>query len=379
MKRVAIISYNTHSMHMNYGAALHSFAFQQYLMQQGQNSTIIDYESISNKHIKWPFLFPYNRITNIHSFIKHVLQWGLGGANNYNKYIKFKSFFKKHCICTKKCYTKKDLIALSELEEQYDIFVCESDVIWKTYGASGFNDVFLLNIPCAKGKVKVAYSPSLGSKPFTPEQVNIFKTAVSDFSAISVREKQGAEYLSKILEKKVEWVLDPTLLLKADDYGKILREPKETGYLLVYNCMTDDTFMWKTAEKLGKEKGLKVIEISNFYHNKFRCNHSVFTNVGVEEWLGYFKNADYILCNAFHGLCFSVIFHKQFLIFERDASDYRMKNISTALGIEDHLIPWNNKKIPNTIVDIDYKNVDEKLYELRQKSYNFISENILKI
>lgn len=368
-----------HSMHMNYGAALHSYAFQQYLKYNNCPSTIINYESIDEKHIKWPFLYPYRKTTSFNGIIKHILQWGFGGWNNYKKYLKFQAFFKNHYDCTKKCYTKEDLLTFTKLEEPFDIFVCESDVIWKTYGKGHLNDVFLLNIPCARDKIKVAYSPSLGSKPFSNEQLYIFKKATSDFSAISVRERQGAEYLSKVLEKKVEWVLDPTLLLTAKDYDKILKEPKEEKYLLVYNCMTDDTFMWKTAEKVGKERGLKVIEISNFYHNKFRCNHKVLTDIGIEEWLGFFKNADLIFCNAFHGLCFSVIFQKQFILFERDGSDFRMRNITEALKLNDRLILWDNKSLPKKFNDINYNEINKELEKYRKISFEFISKNILAL
>lgn len=41
-KMVGIISYNIHSSHMNYGAALHSFAFQVYLQRLGVNSVVVD-------------------------------------------------------------------------------------------------------------------------------------------------------------------------------------------------------------------------------------------------------------------------------------------------------------------------------------------------
>lgn len=42
---VGIFSINIHSLYLNYGAALHSFAFQKYLTLQGINSVIVDYKS----------------------------------------------------------------------------------------------------------------------------------------------------------------------------------------------------------------------------------------------------------------------------------------------------------------------------------------------
>ena len=41
--KVGIISINKYSKHLNFGAALHSYAFQQYLDKQGIDNVIIDY------------------------------------------------------------------------------------------------------------------------------------------------------------------------------------------------------------------------------------------------------------------------------------------------------------------------------------------------
>ena len=37
-------------------------------------------------------------------------------------------------------------------------------------------------------------------------------------------------------------------------------------------------------------------------------------SASVEEFLGYFKYADYVVTNSFHGTAFSIIFHKKFYV-----------------------------------------------------------------
>lgn len=167
-------------------------------------------------------------------------------------------------------------------------------------------------------------------------------------------------------------------MLDSNDYDPITAVPKERNYLLVYNCMTNDKQMLLEAAKLAEQLNLEMIEISNYSINKIRFKHKVKTDLGIEEWLGYFKYADYVVCNAFHGCCFSVLFEKQFTLFQRDGSDYRMKSIVDGLGLTDRLIPYYDKRIPQTMSLIDYKNVNMRLSALRNQSFDFIERYIVQ-
>ncbi len=384
MRLIGIVSYNINSELHNYGAALHSWAFQQYLLKQGVDSVIIDYfpKAIEDWNLKFPVLHR-NRPWSLKYFIRDLVNWGgIGLLYNYQKYKKIECFFANHSRKTNKKYHQDELLSVSEIEGcTFDLFVCESDVIWKLGTNGCFDDVFLLKMPCAEGRIKVAYAPSLSSRAFTAEQLEYFKNAVREFRAISAREKQGAEYLSSVLNKRIEWVLDPTLLLNEKDYMPIIKFPKEKGYLLVYNCMSDDLKMIREAKRLAKYMGKDLIEISNYNMNRwiFCFGHKVKTNVGIEEFLGYVKNADFVICNAFHGMCFSVIFKRQFFLFQRDESDYRMQSITDALGLRTRLISPKNKCIPSEFSEIDYKKVYDYLELHRNRSYSFINGNIVSI
>ena len=90
---------------------------------------------------------------------------------------------------------------------------------------------------------------------------------LKNFDSISVREIQGTEFTQEYTDKPVVNVLDPTLLLDAEDYAKIAVKPKEKHYLLVYNCLKNNRKMLEDAHKIAKERGLEVIEISVFYTN----------------------------------------------------------------------------------------------------------------
>ncbi len=373
-KLIGIVSYNFYSQHMNYGASLHSYAFQQYLRKLNVDSIIIAYipKLLDDYNLKYPIL-NYNRIKSVKGFFAFIANWGLGFFSNIRKYNKFQLFFENKYIMTKKVYHFSDLMRLPNIEEyKFTDFVCESDIIWKLFEENGFDECFFLKFPAADGLNKVAYSPTIGSREFSDNEKERFLSLISDFSAISVRESQGAEYLSRILHRKIDWVLDPTLLLERDDYDKISVKPKENGYVLLYVCMVDDLKMVKEARRFAARQGKKLIEISNFYVNKFLFNHKILTDIGIEEFLGYIKNADFVICNAFHGFCLSVIYKKEVFLFLRNKKDYRMQNITSALGLYDRLIDIKSKEIPQTFTPINYENVYKHLAIHRKRSKDFI-------
>ena len=369
---------------MNYGAALHSWAFQQYLKKNGCDSVVINYFPAGFKRhglsysTKYPFL-NYKRFWNIPRFIYNITNWlFLGFIPNLRKCKKFSLFFNDKLKKTQKEYRQKDLKSISDIEGlNIDTFVAESDVIWKLTTNDTFDEIFFLHFPSAEGKRKVAYAPSLSSRLFTKYEEEQFLKLVSDFTAISTREKQGADYLTKILKKNVDWMLDPTLLLDEKDYLPITKLPQERDYILLYNCMRNDQKMVKEAELYAQRKGKQLIELSNWSINRLINKHKVVTDAGVEEFLGYFKNASEVICNAFHGACFSIVFKKPFYVFQRDDSDYRMKNITDELGLSSRFIACDNKHLPLVENQIDFDEVYKRLYEHRQRSYKYIEDYIL--
>ncbi len=137
--------------------------------------------------------------------------------------------------------------------------------------------------------------------------------------------------------------------------------------------------MVKEATRYGRQHNLKVIEISNYTLNRFVTRHSMRTDAGIEEWLGYFKNAELVCTNSFHGLCFCVLFKKNFFLFERDRNDFRMPDICANLGLSDRLIPCDTREIPKSLRVIDYDDVYKHLSRLRTQSADYIKRNIVDI
>lgn len=369
---IGIISINRYSVHMNYGAALHSFAFQKFLDKQKLDNIIINYypNFMNGYHLKYPIL---NART-----LKEAIKWIIGGKANKSKYNKFESFFNNTCRFTKQTYTEGTLDKLMKGEYNIDTLICESDVIWKPSTTKGVDNGYFLHFKGSEKCKKISYAASVGLKASKTE-INKMGVLLKDFYAISVRELDSVNFINEISGKETAWVIDPTLLLTEQDYSPYIKKPKEENYLLVYNCMNNDKDMLRIAQKTANRMNLKLIEISAFPENNILFKHTVKTNLGIEEFLGYFANASYIICNAFHGSCFAILFKKNFHLFQREEYDYRLKSIITPLEIEETYITNAQKKADYlTPISLDFQSIENKLNQFRKESEKYILNAILK-
>jgi len=126
--------------------------------------------------------------------------------------------------------------------------------------------------------------------------------------------------------------------------------------------------MLRDAKKVAQQKNMKVIELSVYYNN-FYLN-KVKLSIGIEEFLGYFQNASYVFTNAFHGVCFSLIFKKNFYTYARGTKDSRVTSILHLLELDSKFLE-NDEELP-PIEDIDYQKVYRNLERERKNSEEFL-------
>lgn len=90
------------------------------------------------------------------------------------------------------------------------------------------------------------------------------------------------------------------------------------------------------------------------------------------EFLGYFRNASFVITNSFHGTAFSILHEKQFVCVPPQKARGRIDSLLKNLGLTDRIQASNF----NSDRFIDYKNVTLKLNELRNESLLFLKSNL---
>ena len=223
MKTGLVTFYHIH----HYGALLQACATEQAVKRLGSECEIIDYYVNQDNRL-------FQRPTGIGS-AAHDVHTALHYGPLKARYERFEEFARTRLSISPHHY--ESLAELRAAELPYDVILSGSDQIWnpKIFPDGKFDPVFF---GAFSTKRKIAYAPSFGI-PHVPENMEEeLRGYLQSFSHLSVRERQGEHIVEEVLGQKVPVVLDPTLLLTAQEWGEMARFQGKPGYILCY-CISD--------------------------------------------------------------------------------------------------------------------------------------------
>lgn len=97
-------------------------------------------------------------------------------------------------------------------------------------------------------------------------------------------------------------------------------------------------------------------------------------SVSPEEFLGYIKNASFVITTSFHGTAFSIIFKRPFYCIQlNDGNDTRSSSLLNSLGLSNRMLTIDEEPKPNLI---EYESVYGLLNDLRKQSLYFLRKSI---
>ena len=250
----------------------------------------------------------------------------------------------------------------------YDIFITGSDQVWSTP-----DDVFMLGF--ANNKTKISYAASIARAEIPQNHKDFIKNKITDFKRISVRDKTDKSIVSSLTDLPVDIVLDPVFLLDKEDWDKISskRQFSNTGYIFCYFLGASKKYK-KIVRKFAKIHNLKIVFIPNFRdnENKTIADDLFFGDyrpydVSPSDFLTLIRNSKYIFTDSFHALAFSLIYNKNFYVFDRISKwgkmNSRISNLLGTVGLSERFCCGEDKE-----------NID---YILKLREINFASTNIV--
>lgn len=267
----------------------------------------------------------------------------------YNKYIK-----KNFCIVGP--------------EEALDRVVIGSDTVWDIA-----SDYFLLsqdvfwggNLACKKIS---SYAASIANSSYEVlDSLGYPVKMLKQFDRISVRDKYTKEYVDQYINSKAMLVCDPTLLQTKEYYLRKAINVRDNNYILLYLFDEPDFEASKKIREFAKVNGCKLVSIVCLGKRiRFADKYVEST---VDNFLGYFSNAKYVITNTFHGTVFSVIFNKQFVVL-----DYKKQKIYEFLhDLELHMRITKDDISSILSRDIDYSIINRNIEMQREQSLTYIT------
>ena len=355
---------------INYGAVLQAAAMQRVLESIGYHAEVIDY--------RFPRIERYRRLFRPEEY------WPMRKSPGHLiRRIGADILYAPARVRQKKAFDRflRDKVRLSartfhtrmELEEacqQYDVYVVGSDLVWNPEMAEGVDPVCFLNfVQNRADKRLVAYAPSIGLTQLEEGCLAEYERLLRNLDAISVREASAARLLQPLTEKKVEQVLDPTLLMETEGWRALMTPGSEDGRYVLSFMVEYSPLLIQLVKELADREGLTIIhfDVKQFYgHRKKRSANAA----GPDEFLWLVQNAEHVVTNSFHGCAFSLLFHRDLWCIPHTQRGTRMTELLNSLGIGDRIVTEETDR--TAVHAIDYGMVDERLRARRGESLRFL-------
>lgn len=373
MKKIGLITY--HSAY-NFGSVLQAKATEYIIDKYFGKCTIINYRMKSQKDYYSIFTINYGVKTAVKDALRLPYYKQLKSRKN-----KFESFFLEYFNLTQEFENPNDI---NNIYNNFDIIVSGSDQIWNRNSCELYGMPIKYMLPYLlegySGK-KISYASSIGS--MNDDQIAEIIPYLKKFDSISMREHYAADKISKLLGHNVKTVLDPTLLVDANQWKETFNVSNNNikdRYILFYflGPLKDANFYISNIENVAKNNNLKVKIITPFIKPKYNNDISEFSfDYGPIDFINLINNAEFIVTDSYHGTLFSINFHKEFAcICKGIATDLRKTDILNTLKLNRALFYKGDDLSARYHFKLDYSYSDGKILSLRNASIKYLTDNI---
>ena len=336
---------NFHYENYNYGANLIAYSLSEAVKKVGYNPYIIDFD-------------PFKEFDPLERY----------------RTIEFLNFRKKYLNMTPRFRNKDELNILTDY---LDMYITGSDQVWRKQITGANIETYFLDF--AKGKNKISYAASFGTNDFegNEEETEDCKVLLKSFYNISVREEEGQKILSNRFDQESTLVLDPTLLLKKEEYEKLITETYDEKIdVAVYFVMDHENTILndKNFARLFPKK--KIVNIKG--NTETLGTTTIFKYNSISKWLDGIRKCEYLVTDSYHGVIFGTIFHKKIIcIGKKSKALSRFKTLFNNLkGNLESIIFSSLNSVKSTETAINYEEIDANIEKLRESSFAFLQNSL---
>lgn len=355
----------------NFGSMLQTYATQTTIEKLGYKAEVLDFvpEGISFKRGCWP----KNDVPAWKKLIKLLPLFIVNIVERHD----VSRFLRKYIhISPKRYHCYQEIMADIPTADAY---LSGSDQVWNTQNNNPPEDLKAYYLAFApEGKKRIAYAGSFGKNTFTEEEERVIKEFIAKYDYVSVREDDGLKILQRFEFDNGVHVVDPTLLLRGEEWRQFASAKKapKPGYVFVYN-LNRNGLIKEVAKAIAKEKGLRIINFAD----TFDFIHGAKNRLGntAEDFVNHIANADYVVTDSFHGTAFSLNLNRQVIVVKAPRYNSRIESILRVAGLlETRLVSNVEEGLKAALTAIDYSEVNPRIEAEREKSYEYLKNALSK-
>lgn len=351
--------------HFNYGNRLQNYALQKFISNYAEITETLWYEENYLPKIK------RNKLDKMYlkNILKFILNWK-GAREKEGIYVEecirqynIKKFSDKYINI--KHINKID----EKINDIYDYFIVGSDQIWNPYYIGHFKEKFL---QFASFEKRIAYAASFGITNIPIEKKMFFKKALLNMRKISVRENEGKKIIKDLIDREVPVLVDPTLILKKEEWQKIEMVPEWYNgekYILTYFIGKPSSII----KDIVKKNNWKIYNLMD------KNNFKLYTS-RVEEFVYLIDHAELVITDSFHASVFSILMNTPFLVVNRQIKGEadmtsRINTLMKLFGYQDrYIINGKCDLSDKDILNMDFSNVKTIQEREKKRSKDFLEK-----
>ena len=358
MKKIGIL---TCHFYPNFGSTLQAIALQESIKRLGYTVKIINYinPKISIVTLK-KYLLNYKLKPLICKFFKK-------GVKRFSNNVLL--FQQKYQNTTSIVQTFEEL---NKISKKFDLIVCGSDQIWSP---AHFHIAYLAGFT-DKCTSKISYSASIGTNSIPEELLPTYRSLLSEFKSISVREDKAKYLLKEKCHIDSVTTLDPTLLLDVLDYEKMEESVETIGenFVFCYFLNKSHSYNVKAIIDYAESSHLSVVGFS--CNNEDKQKMRLLNNLSAGNFLWLVHHSTMFVTDSYHGTIFSLIFHKEFALYYRfsesdvNGENSRIEQLNSYFDISARII--DNSKRLDMLEPYAFDTFENKREILRDYSLNYL-------
>lgn len=276
---------------------------------------------------------------------------------------------------------------MKSLNRQCKVFVTGSDQMFNNNLYNLYGKFMVQNF-VQDNHWKVAYAASFGHDHIWGPETDRAEESyyMQKFDRFSVRENAAVDVCQNEFGVNATWVLDPVFLCPMERYQQLIEQcsqkPPAEPYLFAY-VLDPNKEKENILRGIATREKLQIRAVLDGFINKDNLNNrwnieSLF-GVKIESWLAHIQKCSYFVTDSFHGMCFAIIFHKQFLVLvNKQRGEARFTSLLSLLNLSERLCYTEEEMLEKaeTLPLIDYDVVETKLKSERTRSRKWLFDAI---
>lgn len=324
----------------NYGSFYQAYGLQRYLESLGHDVSFLDLDTKFNRRYRLRKQFSRDIKRDFFS-LKLVFNY----IKDWNLY----------------CIKPKDSV-------KYDLIIIGSDEIWNIHNGSFtcLPEYYGLDLPC---NTIITYASCVGRSDLESfaNRAELID-GIKNIDAVSVRDDNTEAFVSEIRPNgNAIRVLDPSFLV---NWKEVEKPCNYKDFILVYtydgNWGFSEDYINKTKE-FAKATELPLVSVGfrNIWCDKWiACS--------PREFLGYLRNATYVVTDTFHGTAMSIQYQKEFISLGKGKQ--KVESLLKELNLFSRLYQDQSDFSHLFAKPIDYSEVNKQIDIKKERSEKFLKK-----